>query len=441
MSNQHLEIVPSNITSDGKLSFKNGQPVIQFIIGEQQRYLLGQSVRLVGNFSVYSDSTPSLGSANANLNMDGRTSLYSTIDQLVIKSQSTNQTIEHIRNYNRFMSSYLNATNDLGDGLSHLNETNNQVLNYNAMKNAVVDNPTNIGNANTFSLPLPCGLLNGSGPIPLAQGWGLGGLIIEVHLSPDSNVLYNYLDATDGTAISDSYYEYKHMYLSCEVNTPSPQDLAKVQSQGQKGNTFEYNSISSYYTTINSTNAIINFSLGLSRVLGVFCNFITASHINNRGWNGMTTWYPTNSDGSVSYVNQLVFTRGGERLPLDYNIDTLQERDPNNKFPDAQILRNYVNAIHSFPKNKRNLLNPENNMLKDDAVNGNGFQTLIDGGSGFGVGVAFDSISNQGLDFSSTNFGINMDLNLTSDNPQAVFMFAHSKTTLVFNGQGIQVIN
>ena len=51
-SNQHLEIVPSNVTSNGKLSFKNGQPVIQFIIGEQNRYLLGQSIRLVGEFNV-----------------------------------------------------------------------------------------------------------------------------------------------------------------------------------------------------------------------------------------------------------------------------------------------------------------------------------------------------------------------------------------------------
>ena len=40
-SNQHLEIIPSNITSDGTLSFKNGQPVVQFIIGEQERYLIG----------------------------------------------------------------------------------------------------------------------------------------------------------------------------------------------------------------------------------------------------------------------------------------------------------------------------------------------------------------------------------------------------------------
>ncbi len=55
MSNQYLEIVASNTTSNGTLSYKNGQPVISFIVGEQDRFLLGNSVRLTGNFAVLSD--------------------------------------------------------------------------------------------------------------------------------------------------------------------------------------------------------------------------------------------------------------------------------------------------------------------------------------------------------------------------------------------------
>ena len=443
MSNQYLEIVPSNTTSNGKLSFQGGQPVVQFIIGEQQRHLLGESVRLVGNFSVLANTTPTIPTSGDKLSMDGRTALYSTIDQIVIKSQATNQTIEHIRNYNRFMASYLNATNDLGDGLSHLNETGLQVLNHKLIKTGVVDNQANLGKSNTFALSLPCGLFNGSPPIPLARDWGIGGLILEVHLASDSNVLYDTAEA--GGNIKDAYYEYSNMYLSCEVQTPSPQDLSKLQSSGSSGNTFEYNSISSYYTSIASSNGIINFALGLSRVLSVFCNFISASHINNRSFNGMSTWYPTNSDNTVAFIKQLIFTRGGERLPLEYNIDTIQERDSSNLFPDSQILRNYINAIQSFPKNKRNLMNPENMVMTStiaavapSAVGG--YNRYNDGGAGFGIGVAFDTISNQGISFQNTNFGINLDLNLITNNPQAVFMFVHSKQTLVFNQSGIQII-
>lgn len=440
MSNQYLEIVPSNITSDGTLSFHNGQPVIQFIIGEQQRSLLGQSVRLVGNFSVLSD-TDTLGSGNAELNMDGRTSLYSTIDQLVIKSQRTNQTIEHIRNYNRFMASYLGATGDLGDGLSHKSESDLQTLNTTAIKAAVVDNPVNISSkgSSTFSLSLPCGLFNGTRSIPLAQDWGLGGLLIEVHLASDSNVLF----ANDGTTdISTAFYEYKNMNLVCEVQTPTSEELMSLQKGAASGSTFEYNSISSYYTTINAANAIINFSLGLSKVLSVFANFITASSINNRKENGMLTSYSRNGTDSVAYVKQLVFTRGGERMPLEYNIDTVQQTDTTSLNPDGQIIRNYLNAIHSFTKNRRNLLTPENMILPPASSDQVNYDTkVIDGGVNYGIGVAFDMISNQGVDFSSTNFGINMDMNLITDNPQAVYLFVHHKNTVVFNQSGIQVLN
>ena len=44
----NLQVTPSNHTSTGKISYKDGNPLIQFIIGEQNRLLSGQSVRLVG---------------------------------------------------------------------------------------------------------------------------------------------------------------------------------------------------------------------------------------------------------------------------------------------------------------------------------------------------------------------------------------------------------
>ena len=122
MSNQHLEIVPSNVTSDGTLSFRNGQPVIQFIIGESDKFILGDSIRFTGNFQTFL-SPGVLATAADSLSISQRLGVCSCIDQLVIKSQRTNQVIEHLRNYNRFMSSYLAATSSVQDGLSHNNMT------------------------------------------------------------------------------------------------------------------------------------------------------------------------------------------------------------------------------------------------------------------------------------------------------------------------------
>ena len=60
-SNSYLQIQPSNQTSTGRISYKDGNPVLNFIIGEQDRYLIGSSVRLVGNISIYKTDWPRFG--------------------------------------------------------------------------------------------------------------------------------------------------------------------------------------------------------------------------------------------------------------------------------------------------------------------------------------------------------------------------------------------
>lgn len=434
MSNQHLEIVPSNVTSDGTLSFRNGQPVIQFIIGESDKFVLGDSIRFNGNFQIFlSDGT--LSTSADSLTISQRLGIWSCVDQLVIKSQRTNQVIEHLRNYNRFMSSYLSATSSLQDGLANNNMMGLTVPNSYAVEQSVVNNTGNLGkNPNEFSVALPCGFFNGGQAIPLASDWGIGGLIVELHLAPDNNVLF----AKDGdtSAIGDAYYQFKNVTLTCEAQNPAPADLQKLR--GMKNQTFEYNSFSSYYTTVNSGNAIINFNLGLKSVLGVFCNFIPSNYINNLAANGLETLYPINSDSTTANVTQLIFTRGGERFPLEYNIDTIQgiTSASDNTTLDAQIYRNYLNSIQSFTKNMRNTYVPENMKL----INASNANSFINGGCGYGIGVALDTISNAGVDFSSTNFGINMTMDLTTDNPQSVYMFVHSKNVLVFNQSGLQIM-
>ena len=74
------------------------------------------------------------------------------------------------------------------------------------------------------------------------------------------------------------------------------------------------------------------------------------------------------------------------------------------------------------------------NQNGDDNQNANG-------GSMFAVGTSFDSISNQGVDFGSVNFGIQMEVDLTTDFPQTLFLFVRNKNTLVFNRDGLQVIS
>ena len=434
VSNMNVEVVPSNVTSNGSISFKGGNPVIQFIIGEQDRMLNGQSVRFTGKFRALKSSASSSVSDSSNLAMSEKLGVYSCIDTLTIKSQRTGQTIESIRHYNRFLSSYLPVTTSKQDGIGHLSESALILPSYAAQQQSVVNIPSSSSTMNHFCMSLPCGLLNGGEPIPLMPE-AVGGLLVEIHLSPDSQVFHTSGDA-DSASYADSFYEFADVSLVAELTEPDPQALQQMKSQ-QSG-TYEYNSINSYYQTINSANGIINFQLGLSRVLGVFANIVPAAHINNLAFDGLATLYPTNSGGSSADIKELFFTRNGSKFPIDYNINTLQQTDGNNMTADSEIYHHFVNAIQKFADNTRTSLNPQNVRLSDSARFDKDFAF---GGCGFGLGVAMDTISDQGVDFRNVNFGINMSLDLTTDSPQAFFVFVHNKQTLVFGPQGLQVLN
>ena len=414
-SNQHLEIVPSNITADGKLSFRNGQPVVQFIIGEQARYLIGSSVRLCGKFTCNSGSTTTPTSTSATgLRMNEQLGVYGALSELHIKSQRTAQSIETIRHYSRMMSSYLGVTSSLQDGISHLNETALIDMNWACQQRGVVENPTSETTSNSFCIPLVCGLLNGTEPIPLAESWGVGGLDISLHLSPDSNVFFASSNASLSN-ITNSFYELSEVRLVCEVMTPAPDQLSRLMSSTQE--VFEYNSIVSQFNTINSRNGILNF------------------------FDGLATLPPTNSDGTRAEITQAVFTRGGERFPLEYNIDTLQRDDATNDTMDAQIVRNYMNAVMGFSRIFRTNVSPDNNKYDDYGTEYEYAKTIIQGGSKFGLGVNYDQISGEGVSFMDVPFGLQLTSDLSTDSPQGIYLFAHCKNTVVSTPQGIQVLN
>jgi hypothetical protein len=147
--------------------------------------------------------------------------------------------------------------------------------------------------------------------------------------------------------------------------------------------------------------------------------------------------YPRKSRTEKAEIQQLIFTRGGERFPFIYNIDTLQKSDPNDESADPQIVRNYMNAIVEFSKLNRTTASPFTTNVKTDGTYG--YKEILDGGSaGAGIGAAFDVISGQGVDFSRIPFGIQMELDLTKDFPNALYLYVHSKQTLIISGQTIQ---
>ena len=130
--------------------------------------------------------------------------------------------------------------------------------------------------------------------------------MFDIHLAPDSQFLNG--------SWTQSFYQLTNVSLICEVINPSVDELSRLMKQ--TSSTMEYNAISSYYTTIASSNAIINFRLGLSRVLSVFMNFIPSTYLNNLAFDSYQTMPLINdlASSELAPIKQVIFTKGGERI-------------------------------------------------------------------------------------------------------------------------------
>ena len=434
MSKRYLDIRPAN--SNASQSYRDGRPVISFTIAESEEVLIPSSVRFCGKLHVYKNGARERVTSGDPLSMDSRTGLWSIFDQVVLSSATSKQTIEHIRHANRFYSSYLGLTSSEQSLIGHFGETGLTLPSTNGQKASVVEEGVGT-NCNEFAINIPCGVLGGTSAIPLSRTDGIGGLTLDLYLAPDSMVLFN--SATNGSSaaelgIDQAFYELTECKLVAEVHTPTEAEQKQVSDMGG----FEYNSVAGYYSTINSTNANINFGLGLSRVESLFMNFVPSNYLNNIEQNSLQTIIPVTSTGAIADLSQVVFTKGGARYPLDYNIDTQYRQDSTNKKVDPQVIRNFMNAVVPFSKITHTSITPTNTG-KRYTSNDN---SVLEGGSLYGVGIAYDILgSTAGGDFSQETFGAQIDLALEDDNPISTFIFVHAKNTILFKNGQIEVVS
>lgn len=433
---EYIEIQPSNTISTGVVSYRDGNPVIQFIIGEQDRYLMGQTLRFCGTIQVFKDANGKPPLATENIQISPKLGMLGIIDQIVLSSQRSKNVIEHIRHFGRWAGAYYANLSSKQEAMGHLNESTCMLPNRLTQKLSVVDNLNGSNSTqrsyfgNSFAVALPTGLLSSKEPIGLSsKGWGIGGLMVEIHLTPDSQFLVAPADA-------NAHYQLRDLKLIAEVIQPSVDELSRLAGQGSA--VMEYNAISSYYTSINSTNAVINFNLGLSRVLSVFANFIPSQFLNSLSYDGFQTLPLINdlATAEVAPIKQVIFTRGGLKLPLQYNLDANVRDVATSVVADPQIVRNFENSFMPFMKNIRNQISPITNIRRINAS----LVDYADAGQYFGIGVSYDNISGDGISFMDQNFGLQMETGLTKDNPHAVFIFVRSKQTLAMNANGLQVI-
>ena len=452
MSNQpnfrYLQISPQNISPNGILSVKDGNPVLSFIIGSQSALLRGRSVTISGNIEPALDgtATPHTASTQAdNLNNNMRCGVYGLIDRVTISSVKSggNQTIEDLRHYGRFISSYKAFNESLADDITFKSQTDQTSTNYQLNKqmhinSKIVTASDNNLDRNTFSINLLSGFFSSNSLINLDNEQGIGGVQVDIHLNSDAQ-FFNSI-TQDTTGMTDAQFFLSRLKLNCQVVDLTPEDLA-IQSK-TPNKTLQYNNFSCHYQTINSSNAILNFNLGASRVKSVFMNFIKSGNLNNLAHDGNATPMPFNSTGALANIKSIVYLKNGAKYPLESQQDLNIKNTPDTVKLDSQNLRN---TFGSFIKDSEKIFF-ESTQLTSNNCNRSYAEADVtqqtDGGIVYACGVNYDYAGGGSADFSGSNlWGCQFDLDLTTNQPNSVYVFVHQENTLVYNKDGISVLS
>jgi len=438
MTSRYVEIRPDNVPADGVVSFKNGFPVLSFTISAQQGLLDPSSIRIVGNVNFYSDNNtpiPTPVQAGDGINANNRLGIYGIFDQLTIRSNRSKMICEQIRHYSKWMNTYTALTSSLNDQMGHLGETTLVMPNAELFRKAVVENNASGTQTTSFSAHLPCGFCQ-SGQIMDLRPDAFGGITVEIMLMPDANVLY-FEDGTVDAGKGEAHYRLSDLKLCCEVSDITD-DVPPPAPQGS----MEFNTITSLYTSINSTNAQIQYSLALRNLQSAFATFMPVSNINTLTADGQTTTYPSNTDDALAPIKRVQFLKGGSKYPAEFDYNNVYLTDSRTGVPDPQIVKGLYDAIVPDYHQVRSTIGLQNfrrGYTMGTATGDGSYNNVANGGAVFGLGVKY-GIGDAGEDFSQEQFGLSVESTLNTDNPMGVYLFFKAKATLVYSQSGVQLI-
>jgi hypothetical protein len=403
------ELEPSNIPPSGIVSPSNGNPLIQFNIGSvNNQVLIGPSVRLNGKIKFKLNDGTAIGPNDVYISNCG---VYSVLDQINIVSAQTGINLETIKSYNRYLASAFKST------LSQ-QKMNNSASIENLCSSTIYMSEKSIDTLHEkpFSIELPCGLLS-SESIPLGMEQ-TGGISINLQLAQNSNVFYSDTDAGKAYAV-DCEYELSGLHLT--FNTRNMTD------EESKMKMMSYNSIQTFYMPISNNHNSINFNIGLSRVVNMFCNFVPQEYINNFSFDSLDTGPFFDNDDEIDNVVRVQILKGGMKTPYLFDLETFNN---SNHQLSTQLARNFkgcfVNNVNTLSDCYRNQANTYSNYELDP----------IDANQNYGIGCPYDQISNVGSNFSRDQFTLILDKTSLNPKPYLCYAFFKNVNKINFNGNG-----
>jgi hypothetical protein len=469
MSIEYFDIQALNRSTTGTFSYDSGSPVLQFAVGDVEKYLIGNSLRLSFDFKVFNTNGTQVSTAEE-VAISSSCGVHSIIQQLDISSYKSNLMLESIRNYGRMVSTLYNAgfadDSELLDKGTHEGVCQSQRWNN---QNVGIKTSSMTSSSN-YSIPLYSGLLM-SQPVYLGQN-GLRGLKININLAPSSNVIQRltgsatytyeisnvkligqYYNPTDeeftAGRIKSSFISSYEGVMKGQGMRPSAEELetawTEVVDMGGMGTPpYEYYSITSYVDSLNSNQSSHSLNLGLSQVRSVFMNFIPSSFINNFAEDGMVCRNFEDSAGVLAPIINFKTSRAGVLFPSRFDITTNAEGQMTAYTTNdrrSAIYQGLVNAVKVFYENHYQSGSYKNVVDSRRAFFG------LDGGDKLasktqGLGVNFSNVSNVGVDFSFSPFQFEIQTKIeNAPVNHTIYIFAVNKNTLVFQDNNVRVLN
>jgi hypothetical protein len=451
---EKFEVLPNNQPNNNTYSFRGGNPIISISVPSQAKLLRPSSVRINGRLRINTsagglvDPNNLKGAGAVDVKMNSRVGINGFIQNVNISSEATNQTLESVRQYGRLVNHILSNTSSPDDFASNKSVT--------SLMTARSDSTANLGcNDVDFSIPLYCGMFQGGNPIPLSSN-GVNGLVINLELASDNQALFG-ANAGDGAG---AFYEISNVSLSGDYLIPDEKGMAQLSVPGS--GSFQYNSYSSLYSVINSSDATQTYNLANSNVLSIIHSFLPVSHSNNYAQDSFANGELLNTDGAGAYnqavtLNKVSFSRAGMKLALDYEMD--METQSIQSRPETQLNINALNAFKAYGKSTKFLNQPQMDGFGgrdliaslDKVVNGSvitGFnptsgrqtaQEIDVGVRNFIIGLALDRVSDVGMNFKGSSYSTRIQSTLDGNSPNSIFSYILSKNVLQYSPNGILV--
>ena len=450
LNDNPMNIIGGSVISGG-FSHRDGFPTIRFSLPSQMALLETSTLHLTGQFvvkktednTIFDDAVVANDDENNGVNMTRATGtnipnwggVKNVIDKVVVQSKKSQVELTSAINYAQYEGMLECYTHNKEDYLESplcralSSGANADFINRRVIRSADPATITNLpGGVNSkyigtpFSIRLNLDLLNNL-PLHLGNDY-TGGLLISVHLNPDSQVFCNRFSGYDvaqvaqANASSQASYVLKNIKMEGRYVIPTAQELGSYPDAVM---------LNSRLNLINDVQASINsnsYTPQLQMVKSIVNLFLDNDQINNVNKNANNFRHAVGSKANQQAKN-------GLRYPYDYETIAKPEWDsavengtqanginpptmtiPTNQIGDCEIRHQFQHALLGGrdPYHSSATIKQQNaSLTADREVYANGAVLTNSNMTPNCIGVGADYTFNMG---NVQNF-VNQDYNLT----------------------------